>query len=248
MGRQNFFWPEPENKTPCLFHRHTACETAGHGELTPTQCNSPTKLVVALATKNDEQYVTVSREMTSAKALRAGSISWESGARDQTVDSRLVLELYDQEQASLRRYLYFLGLDTDTAEETLQESFLKLHEHLLGGGERANLRAWLYRVCHNLARNLQVSLEARRTDRLASMSADMDPVAPGTSAEEELVKREQKERLWRAIEMLSPAQRDSLVLRSQGLKYREIADMLGLSTSTVAENVARGLEELKEML
>jgi len=39
-----------------------------------------------------------------------------------------------------------------------------------------------------------------------------------------------------------------LVLRSQGLKYREIAEALNLSVSTVGENVQRGLEKLKELL
>jgi RNA polymerase sigma-70 factor (ECF subfamily) len=47
---------------------------------------------------------------------------------------------------------------------------------------------------------------------------------------------------------LSAAQRECLVLRSQGLKYREIADVLNVSTSTVGENIQRGLERLKEVL
>jgi DNA-directed RNA polymerase specialized sigma24 family protein len=38
------------------------------------------------------------------------------------------------------------------------------------------------------------------------------------------------------------------MLRAQGLKYREIAEALNLSVSTVGENVQRGLERLKEML
>jgi DNA-directed RNA polymerase specialized sigma24 family protein len=39
-----------------------------------------------------------------------------------------------------------------------------------------------------------------------------------------------------------------LALRAEGFKYREIADVLELSTSTVGENVQRGLEKLKELL
>ena len=186
--------------------------------------------------------------MASAKALRVEAMAWETGAGDQTADSRLVLELYDGEQVALRRYLYFLGLDADSAAETVQDSFLKLHEHLLGGGDRANLRAWLYRVCHNLARNLQASAVSRRTERLADDSGRLDPVAPAASAEDELLAREQNERLRRAVQELSSTQRDCLVMRSQGLKYREIAEALGLSTSTVGENVARGLEKLKELI
>jgi RNA polymerase sigma-70 factor (ECF subfamily) len=50
------------------------------------------------------------------------------------------------------------------------------------------------------------------------------------------------------MQELSPAQRSCLVLRAQGLKYREVAEALNLSVSTVAENVQRGLERLKELL
>ncbi len=52
----------------------------------------------------------------------------------------------------------------------------------------------------------------------------------------------------RRSKTLSPAQRDCLALRTRGLKYREIGEVLNLSVSTVGENVQRGLEKLKELL
>jgi RNA polymerase sigma-70 factor (ECF subfamily) len=73
-----------------------------------------------------------------------------------------------------------------------------------------------------------------------------EPSAVSLSAEEALLEREREKRLQRAMNELSEAQRNCLVLRSQGLKYREIAETLNLSISTVAENVQRGLERLKE--
>jgi RNA polymerase sigma-70 factor, ECF subfamily len=73
---------------------------------------------------------------------------------------RLVLEHYDRESQALHRYLLFLGLDPETAQEIVQESFLKLHQHLLANGDRTNLRAWLFRVAHNLGRNAQTAFRA----------------------------------------------------------------------------------------
>jgi RNA polymerase sigma-70 factor (ECF subfamily) len=139
-------------------------------------------------------------------------------------------------------------VDVETSRECVQESFLKLHEHLIAGGDRSNLRAWLYRVAHNLARNAQASAAAKRTEPLPETSGVSDPVATEASAEESLLARERERVLKEALEQLSPAQRECLVLRSQGFKYREIAELLALSVSTVGENIQRGLTKLKDLL
>ncbi len=185
--------------------------------------------------------------MTSANDLSLADSVWETG-REDIANAKLLLDLYDREQTSLRRYLIFLGLDAETAAETVQESFLKLHLHLLSGGERSNLRAWLFRVAHNLARNEQSSVRSSRTTFLDDMTASVNPIAPAVSAEEALLASEKKEMLGEAMKTLSSAQRNCLMLRSQGLKYREIAQTLNLSVSTVAEHVQRGLEKLKEKI
>lgn len=161
---------------------------------------------------------------------------------------QLVLRHYELEQASLSRYLAFLGLDGETAREVVQESFLKLHEHLLAGGDRSNLRAWLFRVAHNLGRNAQTAFRASKTDALPDDAAERLLAANSANAEEEILNRERAARLRSAMEDLSGAQKICLVLRAQGLKYREIAEVLNLSVSTVGENVQRGLARLKEMV
>jgi RNA polymerase sigma-70 factor, ECF subfamily len=160
---------------------------------------------------------------------------------------RLVLEQYDQEHVAIRRYVSFLGIDSETARELVQESFLKLHEHLLGGGDRTNLRAWLYRVAHNLARNAQTAFRASKTESLPEAVA-IGLRADTISAEEEVLVTERNRLLREAMDGLTPAQKECLVLRTQGLKYREIGGILNLSVSTVAENVQRGLEKLKELI
>jgi len=186
--------------------------------------------------------------MTSAKALSFEKAVWDVEAVEDTSRSKLVLELYDREHLPLRRYLIWLGVDPSTAEETVQESFLRLHQHLLSRGDRSNLRAWLYRVAHNFARNVQSSSRASKTTYLADLSPEIDPRVTSDSAEQDLLVREQERRLRSAMAELSVAQRNCLVLRSQGLKYREISEALDLSISTVAENIARGLGNLKEKL
>jgi RNA polymerase sigma-70 factor (ECF subfamily) len=185
--------------------------------------------------------------MIPARVIELQASEWNKSGLASAANE-LVLELYDREQLALRRYLVYLGLDRETAAETVQESFLRLHKHLLAGGDRSNLRAWLYRVAHNFARNVQTSARMSRTGSLGEVNARGEIADEAASAEEKCLVAEERRAVEQAMARLSTAQRQCLLLRSQGLKYREIAEALNLSTSTVAENVQRGLEKLKELL
>ena len=171
----------------------------------------------------------------------------ESGLNRLTLQ-QLVLEQYDAEAPAITRFVTFLGVDSETAREIVQECFLKLHEHLRSGGDRSNLRAWLYRVGHNLARNSQTSFYSRNVSPLPASQSAVEFAATEGSPEDKLLEAERLGRLREGIDLLSSATRECLLLRSQGLKYREIAQVLGLSVSTVGENIGRGLEQLKELL
>jgi RNA polymerase sigma-70 factor (ECF subfamily) len=186
--------------------------------------------------------------MERADLLPLPAATWDGQDVNDDSRLRLVLEHYDREQLPLRRYVGFLGVDSETAREIVQETFLRLHEHLLEGGDQTHLRGWLYRVAHNLTRNAQSAFHSKKTDRLADATPTGDFADGGASAEDDLLARERMDRFRRTMQELSPAQRSCLVLRAQGLKYREIAEALNLSVSTVAENVQRGLERLKELL
>jgi RNA polymerase sigma-70 factor (ECF subfamily) len=186
--------------------------------------------------------------MDQGNLLTLPAVPWRVESVGQNGHSQLLLELYDREQTPLKRYVAMLGIDPETARDIVQEGFLKLHEHLLAGGDQSNLRAWLYRVVHNSARNRQASFGQRKTSRLEDLTPAASPLAKDLTAEQELLERERIERLRQAIGRLNEAQRACLVLRTQGLKYREIAEALDLSVSTVGENIQRGLERLREMI
>ncbi len=186
--------------------------------------------------------------MDQVDALPLPPATWETEFLEDTSLRRIVLDLYDRDHVALRRYVAFLGADSETTREVVQESFLRLHQHLLSGGERSNLRAWLYRVAHNLVRNTQTAAQTSKTDYLPDLSAGDELRDGAMSAEDEMLIAERNRRFRAALENLSPAQRDCLALRTRGLKYREIGEVLNLSVSTVGEHVQRGLEKLKELL
>ena len=186
--------------------------------------------------------------MEHADLIALPGTKWDTRFLEDSSLRQLILEYYDRERTALLRYVSFLGVDPATAEDVVQESFLRLHEHLLGEGDRSNLRAWLFRVAHNLSRNRQTATYVNKTDSLSELTGTADPIAVSGSPEQVLLESEQALNFRRAVDQLSAAQRQCLVLRSQGFKYRQIADVLQLSLSTVAENVQRGMEQLRKKL
>jgi RNA polymerase sigma-70 factor (ECF subfamily) len=154
-----------------------------------------------------------------------------------------VTALYRELRKPLLRYLVCLGLSSDEAQDVVQDSFVSLQHHLAAGGAQDNIRGWLFRVAHNQARNRQTSYHRRFGEPLASQ---MDVVAGGATPEKAVLDKEKFRRLRAAIGLLAESERECLLLRAEGLRYREIGDVLGLATSTVADTVERAVKKLAE--
>ncbi len=148
---------------------------------------------------------------------------------------------------ALYRFLRSCGAGEPLAEDVSQESFLRLHRHLAEGRTADNVRAWLFRVGYRIW--VDRWLEERREVAVEETSWELwnqvlrDP-APG--AEQELLAKERREWLRAALLKLSQVERQVLHLRADGLKYREIAEVLGIGYWPVVEAVRRALDILGE--
>jgi RNA polymerase sigma-70 factor (ECF subfamily) len=157
---------------------------------------------------------------------------------------RYVEGLYDEHYLSLYRFLLLQGCQPNDADDYLQESFLRLLRFLKRGDKVDKPKSWLLRVLHNL----QID-EARRLKRvdasgLTGMEDQLDNAGVGHDAEAELLKQERLAQFHEAIGSLTPQQSRYLLLRTEGLKLREIADLHGVTVQTVAEVCARALDRL----
>lgn len=156
-----------------------------------------------------------------------------------------VAGLYETARDDVYRYLLTLGLAPAEAQEAAQEVFLRLYATMLGGQRIDNMRAWVFRVAHNhgLTRRAQEQrwrpLDPVVETRIAG--SDRDP-------EQRLIENERHTALGRAVETLSPQQRQCLYLRTEGFRYREIADILNISDSTVGEFLRRAIARLRKAL
>jgi len=154
-----------------------------------------------------------------------------------------VTTLYRELRRPLLRYLVCLGLSADEAQDVVQDAFLTLHRHLAAGGSKENVRGWVFRVAHNRARNRQKSYERRFA---ASLDAEAESMVHEATPESVAIENERFRQLGEAIRGLPDGERECLLLRAEGLRYREIGEVLDIPTSTVADTVDRAIRKLAE--
>lgn len=150
-----------------------------------------------------------------------------------------------QHYSSVLRYLVFSGSPKADAEDILQETFLRLYGELLKGKTPNNLRNWLFRVSYNL-RIDRVRLGAPEL-LLGEMEwlSCVERVADASlNIEATMLADERKGRLAQAMAGLTARQSQYLLLRAEGLTYREIAELHGIAIGTVAEACGRAMEKL----
>jgi RNA polymerase sigma-70 factor, ECF subfamily len=154
-----------------------------------------------------------------------------------------VTTLYRELRKPLLRYLVCLGLTSDEAQDVVQDAFVSLQRHMASGGDQENMRGWLFRVAHNQARNRQTSYQRRFGETL---DGEKDFLADDATPEQLVLEREKLRRVAAAIRLLTESERECLLLRAGGLRYREIGEVLGMATSTVGDTVDRAMRKLAE--
>jgi len=155
-----------------------------------------------------------------------------------------VVSLFDQLRNGLLRYVLSLGLSVPDGEEIVPEGFLALFQHLRQGKSRANLQGWIFKVAHNSA--LKCRLRSRRNSDRFSYLPDLSGVMadPGPNAEETLAATQRQTRLLAVVRALPEQEQCCLSLRAEGLRYREIAEVLGISLGSVAASIEKSLTRL----
>lgn len=159
-----------------------------------------------------------------------------------TLDQK-ISELFQANREALYRYVFTIVGTGAEAEEITQEAFIRLYRQLRDGRGVHHYRAWLFRTAHNLAVN-------ENNRKQFSGTADWDDLCrvwldPSPNPEQEAVRQERFAQLQAALGRLSEQQRQCILLRAEGFRYREIAEILGVTRSTVAESLRRAMQKLK---
>lgn len=144
-------------------------------------------------------------------------------------------ELFAREFPRLFRFLDRLCGDPDQASDMAQEAFSRL---LRRGSMPESPRAWLFTVALNLLRNARVTGARRR--RLLSAARSRHVLSdPGPPPDRAVGAERTRSQVRTALDRIPARDRELLLLRAEGMGYREIAGTLALNEASVGTLLAR---------
>jgi RNA polymerase sigma-70 factor (ECF subfamily) len=149
----------------------------------------------------------------------------------------LIVALYDELSRELYRYVSGMRLGREHTKEIIQETFLRLSMQMTKDDEIENIRGWIIRVAHNLAVDMRRKMNQQWKDaeeELQAMEAMAERSDPSPDPEEVYLKEEQLQRMKMALETFKPKHRYCFEMRTQGFRYKDIAEALGMSEQRVA--------------
>ncbi len=167
-------------------------------------------------------------------------------AQPQQAAARLE-EAFARYQGELLGMLYYLVGNGEDARDTLQETFVKCWRHRDSVAEVENLRAWIFRIALNAARDARSTAWRRRRRPLDQGEAALVVNDPGP--ETHAARREQLALIRRALRQLRPEEQEVFLLRQNGqMTYGQIAQAIQIPLGTVKTRMRLALSKLREAL
>ena len=150
-------------------------------------------------------------------------------------------EAFTQHHRTVFRTARSVVKDAGLAEDVTQEVFIRLYKHIDSLPNLEMLRPWLIRVALNVAKNtLRGNIRANTRDENYVKETVGNSVF---SVESEYEQKSEVSEVNRALSKVKEPLRSCLVLKQQGLSYREIAESLSLNETSIGTYVARARAE-----
>ena len=147
-------------------------------------------------------------------------------------------EIYRSTYRSLVRFLYRKVWDAERAEDLAQEAFARALVH-----KPENARGWLFVVAANMARD-EARTAARERRHLTLLKSEPDAVR--STPDDEIDAQTRRDRVRIALDLLTPRDREALLLWDAGMSYEEIAAQTGLARGAIGTTLARARRRLVE--
>ena len=149
-------------------------------------------------------------------------------------------QVFDDHYEAVYKYIRYLTNDADLAHDFLQETFYRFYQKNYTEHERT----YLLKIARNLVYD-----HTRRKKIVSFFQLKSEPVAENKLPEEVVVRNDEVEKLYSALQQIKWSFREVVVLRYiEEYSVKETAEILGCSEVKVKNNTARGLKALRDLL
>jgi RNA polymerase sigma factor (sigma-70 family) len=157
--------------------------------------------------------------------------------------------LYSSYYSRLCAFLVSTGYDASDARDLAQDVFVRIYRNVDAYREGSDW-PYLKTVASRLALNRMRDQNAQKRDGITTPLDDITPNVPDTRTppDDAVIDRELKQQLHRAIDNLSPRNRESLLLYLAGYSYNEITQLLGISLPALKSRIHGAREALRASL
>jgi len=136
--------------------------------------------------------------------------------------------------------------DDHFACEVVQQTFIQVFEKIDQLKDPSKLKSWLYRIASNNCISQGRSLSRRRK---VEVDEALMHVADAPSPSHHIERKELKELVLNILQLIPPEQRQVIIMKEyEGLKFREIADILNTSENTIKARMYYGLDAMKKIM
>ena len=150
-------------------------------------------------------------------------------------------QLFSEYSASLARYLRTGQREATEIEDLVQETFIRYFQVRCNGETIENPKGWLYRVGRRLV------LDQAKKAKPVLLDDEAWRGVEAARAESPSTDDSEQSQRWSHLpwHMLSAMEKECLLLRAEGLTFREVADVLDVSISSAASYVARAIKKFQ---
>ena len=161
---------------------------------------------------------------------------------DRADAERIVTELFNSSYSATVRYAAHRCGSRDLAEDLVQDAFGALYARLREGARIQEPRAWLLKTVHNMICQAWHKAQKQPERGISRLDLEAFPVPADDFGG---ITESDRPHLEGFLSRLAPREREVVLLRAQGLRYREIASQLGISSNSVGTLLLRAMRKMR---
>ncbi|MDR1492705.1 MAG: sigma-70 family RNA polymerase sigma factor [Planctomycetaceae bacterium] len=168
-------------------------------------------------------------------------------SREENSSEIILPQIFRTIEADLLGMLYHVLGNIEDARDALQDTFIRCWKHRDSLYEIQNIRAWIFKIAYNIARDVKKSAWQKR--RQALLDDENGILSHEPKADDAMIRSEELKQFQKAIQSLDNEEKEVFLLRQNGeLTFEQIAQTLNIPLGTAKTRMRRAVMKLHGIL